>query len=236
LGELRQMATAIPGANYLFSIFQHVLIDQPTATRLRLQPLVTHTLRDWQHLAQHLSTHPTHIQSLVPNPPDFLGAVDASGAGLGGFWIPTPYTTPHKPIAFRMPFPCHIRNALVSADNPTGSITNSDLELAALAFGAAILRRIHPMPHATLDCGSDNLAAANWCNKGSTSPTKPRAYILRWLANLTRRHDFTLSATFVPDSTNTLADHCSRSFHLSQQDFQESLQCRFLIKGGWTVV
>jgi hypothetical protein len=85
------MALAIPGAQYLFSILQHVLIDQPHSSRLRLKPLVLQALQDWTQLATALTAFPTPIQTLVPTPPTFLGAVDASGAGLGGFYTATPY-------------------------------------------------------------------------------------------------------------------------------------------------
>ncbi len=94
--------------------------------------------------------------------PSFLGAVDASGAGIGGAWLPTPTTPTCSPIIFRLPFPLHIQQRLVSAENPTGSITNSDLELAAIVTGAAILRHTHPTTHATLLCASDNQAAVTW--------------------------------------------------------------------------
>jgi hypothetical protein len=93
LGELRHMATAIPGACYLFSLLQNVLVDQPTAARVRLSPLVIESLKDWLHLAATLDKNPTPIQALVPAPPDYLGAVDASGAGIGGFYI-----DPHQPL------------------------------------------------------------------------------------------------------------------------------------------
>jgi hypothetical protein len=85
------MAVAIPGARYLFSILQHLLVEQPHATQLRLGTLVKESLQDWSTLASTLSQQPTPIQSLIPAPPSFLGAVDTSGSGLGGFWLPTPH-------------------------------------------------------------------------------------------------------------------------------------------------
>jgi hypothetical protein len=187
-------------------------------------------------MAEQLAHHPTHIQCLVPNPPSFLGAVDASGAGVGGFWLSTPYTSPIHPMVFQQKFPSAVTDNFVTASNPSGTLTNSNLELAALVLGAAVLRHYHPTQHANLSCADDNSAAVRWCNKGSTSSTNARAYLLRWLANLTRVHDFALSAHFAAGTTNTLADFCSRSFHLSDQDFTIALQHHFPINGGWTVV
>jgi len=237
LGELRHMALAIPGARYLFSILQHVLIDQPHSSRLRLKPLVLQALQDWTRLATALTTCPTPIQTLVPTPPTFLGAVDASGAGLGGFYMATPYEPYQQaqPIIFRVPFPIHVQQRLVTHLNTTGDITNSDLELAALVLGAAILRTTCPQSRATILCASDNAAAVQWA-EGSTSSTKARAFLLRWLANLTRHNSFALHPVFTPGTTNTLADFCSRSFHLSDQEFSAEVHSRFPIPGGWNVV
>lgn len=61
LSQLQHLATAIPGAQYLFSLLQNVLKDQPNSTRLRLSPLVIASLRDWLALAHSLATHPTPI-------------------------------------------------------------------------------------------------------------------------------------------------------------------------------
>jgi hypothetical protein len=143
----------------LFSILQHILIANPTSPRLRLTPLVTASLQDWQTLASALANSPTQITSIVPHPPSFLGTVDASGAGIGGAWLPTPSTATYQPIIFRLPFPSYIQNCLVTASNPNGTLTNSDLELAALVTGAAILCNVYPEGHAQLLCASDNSAA-----------------------------------------------------------------------------
>jgi hypothetical protein len=232
LGELRHMATAIPGARYLFSILQHVLVQQP-GPRVRLSHLVKQSLQDWGVLATELATEQTPIQSLVPTPPTFLGTVDASGSGLGGCWIPTPLAPTTSAYIFRQAFPAHIQQELVSVANPSGSITNSDLELAALVFGAALVRHLHPSQHASLLCASDNTATVTWTSKGSTSSTAARALLLRWLATLTRRHTFTLQPVFTPGSTNQIADCCSRSFHLSDQDFLNHINRRFPIHNGW---
>ena len=103
LGELRHMSTAIKGASYLFSILQHVLVDQPTARRLCLSGLVRRSLEDWQHMAISLATNPVPIATLVPRPPHYIGSVDASGLGLGGFRLPTTIGSLTRPLLFRLP-------------------------------------------------------------------------------------------------------------------------------------
>jgi hypothetical protein len=140
LGELRHMAPALQGTRYLFSVLQHVLKDQPTAARLRLSPLVKQTLLDWKLIASDLAAHPVPVASLVPRPPHFAGAVDASGSGCGGFWVNTAHGTLPQPLAFRHEFPPDIQTQLVSSSNPSGTLSNSDFELAAIALGVAIIQ------------------------------------------------------------------------------------------------
>jgi hypothetical protein len=209
------MAHAIPGTRYLFSILQHLLVDQPNYDHLRLGALVKQSLQDWAYLVADLAKVPTLIQSLVPNPPSFIGAIDASGTGLGGFWIPTPYYSDEcQPIIFRLPFPPEIQSRLVTQTNPTRDIMNSDLELVALVYVAAILQT----------------------TSGSTLSTATWAYVLRWMANLTRSLNFNLLPVFAAVNTNTLADFCSRSFDLLDQAFYDALISQFPITGGWRVV
>jgi len=236
LGELRHMSTAIKGASYLFSILQSVLVQKPTATRLRLTPLVQSALRDWQALAWDLATHPVPISTLVPRAPHYLGAVDASQRGIGGFWVATKYSPPHQPLLFRYEFPPHIQQKLVSAANPTGSLTNSDFELAAIVLGTATLAENTSMQHDSIWCGSDNTPAVSWCKRGSPTSTNANAHLVRWLAQLTRRHCLTLQPVSVPGKSNELADFCSRSFSLSDQEFDHAIQSNFPIEPCWKIV
>jgi hypothetical protein len=105
LGELRHLSIALKGAAYLLSILQSVLVDQPNASRLHLHPTVHASLHDWDQLAHILHTHPMPIVALVPHAPQFIGAVNASGDGIGGFWIPTRHGILAQLIAFRWQFP-----------------------------------------------------------------------------------------------------------------------------------
>jgi hypothetical protein len=235
LGELRHMSTAIPGAAYLFSILQSVLVDQPQASRLRLRPLVKESLHDWQMLAAQLHSNPVPMASLVPRAPHVLAATDASGLGVGGFWVPTHYGHPATPTVFRAPFSDEVRQRLISTSNPTGTLTNSDFELAALVLCTALCSSITTLPHAALWCASDNIAAVSWCTKGSTSSAGPAAHLLRWLAQISRSNLVSLSTFHVPGTSNTLADFCSRSFHLTDQEFLHHLNTHFPINPSWTL-
>jgi len=236
LGELRYMATALQGTRYLFSVLQHVLCDQPTAARLRLSPLVHQTLADWASIANTLSTHPMPITSVIPHAPAYVGAVDASGIGCGGFWVETQFGYLPQPIAFRCQFPLDLQNQLVSASNPKGTITNSDFELAAMALGVATLQQHAPTKHACIYAASDNTPAVAWCAKGSTSSVGANAHLLRWLAQLSRDPGITIKPVSVSGESNKIADFCSRSFHLQDKAFLQALNDKFPTPASWKLV
>jgi hypothetical protein len=214
LGELRHMAPALQGTRYLLSVLQHVLKDQSTAARLRLSPLVKQTLLDWKLIASDLAAHPVPVASLVPRPPHFAGAVDASGSGCGGFWVNTTHGSLPQPLAFRLEFPPDIQAQLVSSSNPSGTLSNSDFELAAITLGVAIIQDNAPTRHACLYTASDNTPAIAWCAKGSTSSIGANAHLLCWIAQLVRNSALTLIPVSVTGDSNLIADFCSRSFHL----------------------
>ncbi len=232
LGELHSMAPALHSKKYLFSILHHVLVDQ-RGSRLRINNLVRRSLRDWLALATDVLDHPVPLAHLVPMPPTFLGATDASKAGMGGFWLPTTLHPPCSPLVWRAPFSSNIQRALVSVTNPQGSVTNSDLELAALITGASIAARRSGVNPTVLQCAINNTPALAWTTRGSTSSITPPAFLLRHLAQVARQQNFALHAVYTPGLTNTLADFCSRSFHLSDHDFLRTVQQQYPTQPSW---
>jgi hypothetical protein len=203
---------------------------------LRLRPLTKAALADWGSLADSLATCPVPISSLVPTAPHYIGAVDASGFWIGGYWLPTSLGTLQAPIVFRVPFPPDLAARLVSAANPTGDLTNSHFELAALVTGSAVLTQHITTLHASLWCGSDNTPAIHWCQKGSTSSTRPTVHLLRWMAQIARDAPLSLSPMYVPGTSNTVADFCSCSFSLLDQEFLQAMNATFPIMPSWKLV
>jgi hypothetical protein len=229
------MSVALCGAGYLFSILQSVFVQQPTGSRVCLSPLIRAALSDWSHLASTIADHPIPITTLVPRAPHFVGSVDASKSGVGGFWLPTCFGT-GKPSAFHLPFHSTLSNRLVSVDNPNGILTINDFELAALTLATALVAHYSTTPHASLWLGNDNSSAVSWTRRGSTSTTGPNAHLLRWLAQIARQHDVCLKYILVPGDTNTIADFCSRSFHLMDSQFLQELNSRFPTDTSWQLV
>ncbi len=230
LGTLCSTTPALYGALHMFSLLQHAYTSAK-GPRLRLTPLIKATLRNWLHLAATATHRPVPIHTLVPRLPDIVAATDASGIGMGGFWA-----TENANYLWRAPFPPAITQALITAQNMTGTVTNSDLELAALVTGSVMAARADPCPHLNVLLASDNTPTVSWATKGSTTTTSPPAYLLHTLAALRHAKPFSLTPCFTPGDTNQIADCCSRLFALSDTDFLNHMNDRFPSQPSWKLV
>ena len=245
LGELRSMSLAIPGSRGCFSFLQHAL--RPGARRIKITTQVRHQLQDFLWLAKDVSSRPTHLAEVVPTPPSYYGAMDAAKSGMGGVWFP-PLTnvplavTPHpsarlqQPCLWRSPFPQSVQQDLVSFNNPTGFITNSDLELAGTIASDDILASAVPVAHIST-CGlCDNTPAVSWRQKGSTTTVGPAAYLLQ-LSSIHQRH-FRYKPEFhhIAGDANVMADDCSRLWHLSDSELLTYFNSHYPQTQSWKML
>jgi hypothetical protein len=236
LGELHSMTLAIHSAKYLFSILHHVLRGA-RHRRFRITTLIKHALQDWVHLLQTLHSHPVPIVMTVPHAPHYWAATDASIKGMGGFWLPSNITQDSQPCVWRYPFHDEIQQQIVSQHNLTGSLTNSDLELAAAITGYATQQHvIPPTPYNHTFLATDNTPTQAWVHRGSKSSIGPPAWLLRHLAQTCRSHNSLLFPIFTPGTTNTIADFLSRSFHLTDAMVLHELQNIAPIQPPWKLV
>jgi hypothetical protein len=234
LGVLRSSTPALYGAPHLFSILQHALKGLCTK-RLRLTTLVRAVLHDWRTLLEDIHTVPAKLHTLVPTPPSIIAMTDASQHGMGGVWSPLCSHHPEHCL-WRSTFPPHIQENLVTSDNPNGSLSINDLELAALIVGASLAAITSAHTHHNVMLGSDNTAACAWLNRGSTTSASANAFLLHQLAFLRRSFQFALSATYIFGASNIIADCCSRLFHLSDSEFLAHMNELFPVKPSWTLV
>ena len=216
LGELRSMAVASPGMRGLFSTlqeaFRHVDTD---GHRLRLRKPVHDFLKDFRWLARDLASRPTRMGELVPNSiPDTVGACDAAGTGMGGVHF-VPDATGVTPLLWRTRFPQGVQNQLVSYTNPTGRITNSDLELAGSVLHLDVLAQAVDTREKTVHNCYDNTPTVAWQRKGSATTTGPAAYLLRLQAIHQRHFRYVPLHDYMPGKANVMADTCSRAWHLT---------------------
>ena len=216
LGELRSMFLGIPGGHSLFSQLQ-VALQRKANHRVRIHKEARACLQDLYALARDLAQRPTRMDEIVPTHPLYAGCCDAALAGMGGVWLPStdPYYPQHPPYVWRAPFPPQVQRELVSTTNPSGTISNSDLELAGAIAHAGALAHHRDIRECTVAIFSDNTPADVWGTKASVTTMGPAAYLLRTASLHQRRHRYLLQRTYIPGPANVLADIASRRFDLS---------------------
>jgi hypothetical protein len=164
-----------------------------------------------------------------------VGASDASVLGMGGFCAPTtllPHTTP--PILWHHRFSAHITTQLKTRDNLTGTLSINNLELAALIQAYSIVaHQIPTLMHGTMLCATDNATANAWVTNGSKPTDKAPAHLLATLATLAWSTNCNFESILTAGASNTLADFCSCSFHLSDAQFLAYINMHWPMQTFW---
>ena len=209
------MVLGIPGGQGLFSQLQ-VALQRQSHHRVCIHKEAKACLQDLFTLAQDLSQRPTRMVEIIPTDPLYAGCCDASRAGMGGVWLPSPdpYYPQHPPYVWRAPFPPQIQRALITTNNPSDTITNSDLELAGAIAHAGTLAHHRDIRECTVAIFSDNTPAVIWGTKASATTTGTAAYLLRTASLDQRRHRYLLQHAYIPGPANVLADIALRHFDL----------------------
>ena len=234
LGDLRNLTPGIPGGRGQFSLLQAALTaaDQ---NRVRITKAVKAQLEDLRYLVLDLERRPTHVNELVPkSQPLYMGASDAAKPGMGGVWLPH-VSEAHRvnPLVWRQPFERGIQQQVVSAANPRGTISNSDLELAATIAQQAVLAHHYPVAKSTTHSYCDNTPAVSWQQRGSTTTTGPAAYLLRVGAMHQRHHQYLSRIEYLPGPVNVMADDASRRWDLSDESLLTHFNTRYPQRLPW---
>jgi hypothetical protein len=212
LGNLRFMATALPGARGLFSALQDSS-RTGDCHRVCLNKLVVDSLADFRGIMDNLRTRPTRFRELVPvGPPVAHGVCDACQCGMGCIWF-RPFA---PPIVWRAAFPLVLQRALVTSDNHAGITSISDLELASTLAHKHIIVQAHPnIAERPIWLGGENRASIAWATKeGSLTASTACANLLRLGALHQRRHRYVPQHNYVPGKVNAMADDASRWWNL----------------------
>ena len=222
LGELRSMALALPGGQGLFSTLQEAFRhpESVTGRRLRLNRNIHAFLRDFKWLARDITARPTRLTEIIKRDDFILGTTDAAGPGMGGvFFVPSSHVgRTHASYLWRSPFPDSITRRLVTWDNPSGTLTNSDLELAGAVTHLDVMAQTADVRERTVTTLHDNTATVFWQHKGSVSASNAAAYLLRVKALHQRFHRYIAHQDYIPGPVNAMADDCSRLWHLSDTE------------------
>jgi hypothetical protein len=215
VGEIRSMALALPGGRGLFSQLQSVITydaDPKPSDRLRLSPSVHDQVDDFRWLASTLTSRPTRWGEVVDSHPVYHGAVDASGVGMGGVWLHAEET--EAPLLWRVQFSADTAARLVSADNPSGDLTNSDFEQMGTVCHQDILAQCYDVRECTVCSLTDNTAALSRETRGSTSVNEPASYLCRLSSIHQRAYRYRLWLAYIPGPANVMADCLSRRWDL----------------------
>jgi hypothetical protein len=143
----------------------------------------------------------TERWEIISQEPAVTGACDAAKADMGGVL----FGATRAPILWR------------ATDNPTGSITNSDLELAGTITHHDVAAHLGNIRHRTIGTLTDNTPALAWQRKGSTTTTGPAAYLLHCQALHQRHHRYQKVLAHIPGTDNTMADDYSCLWRLDDQ-------------------
>ena len=111
-------------------------------------------LSDFGILLHIIASRPSHCQEFIADSPGYIDFCDASSYGAGGIWFSG--TKALHPVIWHIPWPLKIHTAIVSFQNPSGSISNSDLEMAGMLLHYIFLEHIVPLWHVHIAASCDN--------------------------------------------------------------------------------
>ena len=219
LGQLRFVAVAIPGSAGLFSALQ-LALNKASDARIRITRSLRQHVEAFASLAASLSQRPTQLAEIVPQEPSFLGATDAAKPGMGGIF----YDADGQGYVWRHPFSRLVQDRLVSADNPSGTITNSDLEHAGVLAQTSLIAHTFDVRYATISTGTDNTPAVSRIRKGAVSSAGAAAHLCNYACQHQRLHRYCQLGYYIPGPANNMADDASRLQHLTDEAFLSHFQ------------
>ncbi len=132
VAKIRHAFTSIPTGRGLLSPCNRLLRQCPDYVYLRRNWNILTALEGCWTLLRESTNEPTRCRELVAGWPDYIGIVDASGHGVGGVIFGE--LSACTPVVFRWEWPDDIKQDIISLTNPTGRLTNSDLEMAGLVI------------------------------------------------------------------------------------------------------
>ena len=211
VGKLRHASIILPAARGFFTPINAAMQGGVERIGLGKRSDIRAALKDLCSLIRILGSRPTHVREILIDMPCYVGYHDAAAEGAGGVWFSLRHVMP--PVVWRLAFPLDIAKDVVSLSNPNGSITNSDLELAAevLAVGVLMAKALI-IKHQPIGTLCDNSPTVSWIEKFASKSRSPTAgRLLRGLAfMLYCHHAGRLTTVHVPGKDNTMADIASR--------------------------
>ena len=244
VAKLRHAFTAIPAGVGLLSPCNRVLAARPQTVYLHTNAVLTTAIEDLRTILRESTVSPTKCRELISGWPDYIGYTDASGHGFGGIIVGENDSLP--PTVFRGQWPLDIKHTLLTYDNPQGTITNSDLEMAGLLILWLVIEAICPnLRGKNVALFSDNTPTVSWVQRLASKRSRVGEQLIRALAlRLKTTGCCPLTPIHVAGSQNGMADMASRSFgserkwhHNSDTSFAVAFNALFPLprQHTWTV-
>jgi hypothetical protein len=210
LGRLQYATWILPSAKSFFTPLNEALRRLLAFIGVGRHGEVRQALLDTGALIKDITRRPTNVGELVPQDFDYTGFCNASAFGAGGVWFSANKFLP--PLVWRINFSADITSQVVLQNNPTGALTNSDLEMAGVLLQYLALEQLVPnLRHAQVAILCDNSPAVAWTKKMATHASSLVAR--RLLRGLAMRQRFTRTAPpeiyHVAGKTNILVDVAS---------------------------
>ena len=207
-GKLQHASIGMPGGAGLFSPFYMALRGTPDI--IYLGRFLKQALADWVHLLRNAATEPTSVLQLVEQQPNYIGYCDACKFGASGVWFNGTSNLDYH--VWQYEWPQDVRDNLKTADNPKGTISINDLEMAGLVMQWLVLECLVPTlcnTHVAIYC--DNASTVSWSFKMAQSKSLVASFLLRALG--LRMHavkSSPLQCLPIAGSDNSMADEASR--------------------------
>ena len=213
---MRHACTCIPAGKGFLSVSERLASKDHKSTKyiyLHKNSVLHQELIGLHGLLQAATLEPTKCTELVTGWPHFIGIVDASTEGVGAILVGEGEEI--EPTVARLDWPPEVRKLILChKKNPTGKITNSDLECAGMLFLFLLIEmRVKCLKNKHLALLSDNDPTVTWTKKLTSRNSKTAAALLRILATRMKLAKVSpLIPMHIPGPENGITDIPSRSF------------------------
>jgi hypothetical protein len=113
--------------------------------------------------------------------PDYVGIVNAFSYGVGGVVIGE--LVECIPTVFQWEWPPDIKSSIRLDTNPTGSLTNSDLEMAGVLLLWLVMEKVcHPRQEKRVALFSDNSPMVSWVTRLASQRSLVAEHLVQALA------------------------------------------------------
>jgi hypothetical protein len=212
ISKIRHAFISIPAGKGLLSHCNDVMRTEPAFIHLHTNRELYDAIGSIRNFLHESIAQPTKCKQLVQGHPHYIGIEDASGHGVAGVVLGELDAV--VPTVFRMEWPQEIRDELVSDTNPTGSITNSDLEFAGFLLLWLVMEEICPeLMHKHVGMWSDNQPTVCWVKRMASKNSFLAKCILQIIALRQKlRQSSPLTPQHIKGDHNSITDIPSRSF------------------------